>query len=156
MRSTASLANATYTGGFSVGAHVEVAPVRFEAGGGFVASFNFGSGDYAYGNFTTTAPGSATAPQLSAGVTPHSNHGRATLILQRFPLFKCKAIALKSRTLVVKPRTKSAAKIVRDLSAKVATIRDSGRGRLERKPLGTLPSDTGPMRFPLPSTLSAF
>jgi hypothetical protein len=68
MRSTASLANATYTGGFSVGAHVEVAPVRFEAGGGFVASFNFGSGDYAYGNFTTTAPGSATAPQLSAGI----------------------------------------------------------------------------------------
>jgi hypothetical protein len=68
MRSTASLANATYTGGFSVGAHVEVAPVRFEAGGGFVASFNFGSGDHAYGNFTTTAPGSATAPQLSAGI----------------------------------------------------------------------------------------
>jgi hypothetical protein len=73
-----------------------------------------------------------------------------------FSAFKCKTIALKSRTFVVNPRTEFAAKIARDLSAKVATIRDSGRDRLERKPLSTLPSDTGSMRFPLRSTLSAF
>jgi hypothetical protein len=80
-------------------------------------------------------------------VTLHSNHGLAILILQRFPPFKGKTIASKSRTFVVKPRTEFAAKIVRDLSAKVATIRDSGRGLLERKPLRHYPATPVPSAF---------
>jgi hypothetical protein len=54
------------------------------------------------------------------------------LIYQYFPFFNYKVIALKSRTIVVKSRAAFATKFVHDLSAKLATLGDGGRGRLRR------------------------
>jgi hypothetical protein len=51
-------------------------------------------------------------------VTLHSNRGLVPLPFQHCPRFHCKVIALKSRTFVVKSRTKFPRKFVRGLNAK--------------------------------------
>jgi hypothetical protein len=60
-------------------------------------------------------------------VTLYSNRGLAVLCFQYCPRFNCKVIALKSRILVVKSRTKFAMKFVRDLNAKDTSVGDGGR-----------------------------
>jgi hypothetical protein len=52
-------------------------------------------------------------------VTLHSNRGFMPLHFQHCPRFHCKVIALKSRTFVVKSRTKFPRKFVRGLNAKL-------------------------------------
>lgn len=66
--SIASLASKTYTASLSAGGQIEAGTFRYEANGGLVVSFNFSTGDYAHGNFSTTAPGSSSTAQLSVGV----------------------------------------------------------------------------------------
>ena len=49
-----------------------------------------------------------------------------------WPLFYCKVIALKSRTLLLKSRKTFATTFVRDLDAEVALVGDGVRARLGR------------------------
>ena len=59
---------------------------------------------------------------LRASVTLHSNRGLVPLPFQHCPRFHCKVIALKSRTFVVKSRTKFPRKFVRGLNAMLQIV----------------------------------
>ena len=87
-------------------------------------------------------------------VTLHSNRGLVPLPFQHCPRFHCKVIALKSRTFVVKSRTKFPRKFVRGLNAKPPIVPSPLRWCLASTPANSY-LRTDSMWPPAPCTLSA-
>jgi hypothetical protein len=77
----------------------------------------------------------------TTAVTLHSNRGLVPLPFQHCPRFHCKVIALKSRTFVVKSRTKFPRKFVRGLNAKPPIVPSPLRRCLASTPREQLPEN---------------